>query len=261
MLESRGLDHARGEAEAAAGDGETVVALGGDGLVNALAGALRGAKSALAIVPAGRGNDFARAIGIPRDASAAARLAVDGRERLVDVGEVNGTPFVGIASVGLDSDVNRLAARARLVRGELVYFYAALRGLMAWRHASFDVVLDGRPRRLRGYSVAIANTGVYGGGMKLVPHAELDDGRLDVVMVAKLGKLRFLRTFVNVFEGGHVGHPAVSFDTARAVEVHADRAFVVYADGEPIASLPVTVRVQPGALRVIAPHRDAGQSG
>lgn len=261
MLESRSLDHARAEAQAAAAHGETIVALGGDGLVNALAGALRGCKSALAIVPAGRGNDFARAIGIPRDAGAAALLAVEGHERLVDMGEVNGMPFVGIASVGLDSDVNRLASRARLVRGELVYFYAALRGVLAWRHASFDVVADGRPRHVRGYSVAIANSGVYGGGMKLVPHAGLDDGRLDVVMVTKLGKLRFLRTFAKIFEGGHVGHPAVSFDTAEIVEVHADRAFVVYADGEPIASLPVTVRVLPRALRVIVPGGKAERCG
>jgi diacylglycerol kinase family enzyme len=130
VVESQGLEHARASAEAAVAAGETVVALGGDGLVGCLAKAVRGSAGALAIVPAGRGNDFARAIGVPRDPAAAARLAVEGRERLVDVGEVNDVPFLCIASVGLDSDVNRLASQGRRL-GELAYFYAALRALAA----------------------------------------------------------------------------------------------------------------------------------
>lgn len=253
VVESRDLDHARAEAKAAAAAGETIVAVGGDGLVGCVAGALRGCSSALAVVPAGRGNDFARAIGVPFDTAAAARLALTGDERLIDVGEVDGSPFVCIASVGLDSDVNRLASRARLVRGEIAYFYAALRALVTWRHAAFEVIADGQTHRVSGYSVAVANSGIYGGGMKLVPHAELEDGRLDVIMVAEIGKLRFLRTFLKIFKGGHIGHAAVRFVTAETVEVRADRPFVVWADGEPIGRLPVTIRVGTRELRVIAP--------
>ena len=123
---------------------------------------------------------------------------------------------------------------------------------MAWRHACFEIVTDGATQRVRGYSVAVANARAYGGGMMLVPHARLDDGRLDVLTIAAHPKLRFLRTFPRVFNGGHVGDPALRFTTATTVEVSADRPLVVYADGEPIATLPVTVRVRPGALRVIA---------
>ena len=262
VVESQSLEHAHALAEAAAAEDRTVVAVGGDGLVGRVAGALGGSSSALAVVPAGRGNDFARALGIPSDAGVAARLAVEGRERIVDMGEANGAAFLCIASVGLDSDVNRLASSTRLLRGDLVYLYAALRALVTWRHAGFEVVADSRAHRVRGYSVAVANAGFYGGGMRLVPHAALADGRLDVVLVAKAGKLRFLRTFLKIFEGGHVGHPAISFLSAETVEVSADRPFVVYADGEPVGPLPLTIRVRPRALRVIAPLlTDAARAG
>ena len=251
--ESKGLDHARGAAEAAIAARETVVAVGGDGLVACLASVLCGSPGALAVVPAGRGNDFARAIGVPSEPAAAARVAVEGRERLIDVGEVDGKPFLCIASVGFDSDVNRLAAGARLARGRLAYVYAALRALAGWKHATFEVRVDGRAQTFAGYSVAVANTGVYGGGMKLAPHARLEDGLLDVVTVATAGKLDFLMTFSKVFRGRHVAHPAIGFQTAETVALDAERPFDVYADGEPIGRLPVTVRVRPRALRVIAP--------
>ena len=251
-VETSGLDHARQAAAEAARRGETVVAVGGDGLVGALAGALRHTDAGLALVPSGRGNDFARVLGVPHDPAAAAAVAVEGRERLLDVGEVDGAPFVGIASVGVDAEANRIANASR-VPGKLVYPYAAVRALAGWRAASFDVSIDGREHRLTGYSVAVANSGTYGGGMLLVPHAELDDGRLDVLMIAAQPKLRLLLRFPRVFRGRHVGDPKVSFHSAEVVELRADRALTVYADGDPIGELPATVRVAPRCLRVVAP--------
>lgn len=254
VIRTEGLLHASEEAEQAAAGGETVLAVGGDGLVGAAAGGVSAGDGTLAVVPAGRGNDFARVLGVPREAGDATRLAVSGQARSVDLGDVDGRPFVGIASVGVDSDANRIAAEARLVRGELVYPYAALRALAAWKHASFELVVDGQRLRCRGYSVAVANSCAYGGGMILVPHARLDDGRLDVLTIEAHPKLRFLRTFPKVFRGNHVRDPSVRFLSARTVELRADRPFAVYADGEPIGRLPVTVRVRPAALRVIAPR-------
>ena len=253
VVASQSLEHAATEAGAAAAAGETVVALGGDGLVGSVAGALRGSDTALAIVPAGRGNDFARVLGIPREPRAAARLAVQGSERLVDVGDVDGAAFVGIASVGIDSEVGRLANDSPPIGGKLVYVYATVRALAGWRHASFEVVADGAHDRVHGFSVAVANSGVFGGGMILVPHARLDDGRLDVLTIGAASRLDYLRTCAKVFSGGHVGHPALRFLTAETVELRADREFTVYADGDPIGALPVTIRVQRQALRVIAP--------
>jgi YegS/Rv2252/BmrU family lipid kinase len=260
VLDTRSLEHAREEAAAAARAGETVVAHGGDGLVGCLAGALRDSSGALAIFPGGRGNDFARVLRIPSDPREAARLAVEGGERLLDVGDVDGKPFVGIASLGFDSDANRIANETKIVRGNLVYLYAALRALAGWKHANFEVDVDGEIHRIRGFSVAVANSKAYGGGMFLVPHAKLDDGRLDVLMVSEHSKWKALRDMPKVFKGSHVANPSAHFTAGEVVHVAADRPFTVYADGDPIGELPVTVRVKRRCLRVIAPERESARA-
>jgi YegS/Rv2252/BmrU family lipid kinase len=254
VVDTRGVDATREAAAVAATEGETVMAIGGDGLVGCLAGALRNTDSALAIVPGGRGNDFARVLKIPADTVGAVRNAVEGDEQVLDVGDVDGKPFVGIASLGFDSDANRIANEARLVRGNLVYLYAALRALAAWKHARFRVIVDGETHELTGYSVAVANSKAYGGGMYLAPHAKLDDGLLDVLMVSEASKLKFLLDLPKVFKGAHVDEERARFVKGRVVEVSADRPFTVYADGDPIGELPVTVRVTPRCLRVIVPR-------
>src|SRR3954449_3371649 len=182
MATPAGRDAARQVAREAAQRGETVAAVGGDGTIGLIAGALRGTPGRLAVIPPGRGNDFARVMKIPNDAAEAARVALDGHEKLVDVGDVDGETFVCIASLGFDSDANRIANEAKLVKGNLVYLYAALRALAAWKHANFRVVVDGTANDVRGWSVAIANSKAYGGGMYVAPKAELDDGEFDVVM-------------------------------------------------------------------------------
>ena len=257
VVDTRSVDHASDEARAAAENGETVVAVGGDGLVGSLAGALRGRAGELAIVPSGRGNDFARVLRIPTEPREAARVAVDGRERIVDIGLANGRPFVGIASLGFDSDANRIANEARLVRGNLVYLYAAVRALVGWKHARFRVTVDGAEHETVGYTVAVGNSKAYGGGMFLFPHAKLDDGLLDVLTVSEHGKLRALATFPQVFKGKHVDSPYGRFDRGQVVRVVADRPFTVYADGDPIAELPLEVTVDKGSLRVIVPTEAA----
>ena len=254
VVETRSLEHARDEAAGAAAGGEVVMTLGGDGLVGRVAGVLRGPHGALAVVPGGRGNDFARVLGIPFEARAAARVAVEGEERLLDVAEVNGVPFLGIASLGFDSDANRIANETRLVRGNLVYVYAALRALAAWRHACFEVTVDGRRHEVTGFSVAVANSKAYGGGMFLVPHAELDDGRLDVLMVEAYSKLKSLRDLPKLFKGTHVDESAFRFTVGETVEVHSDRPFRVYADGDAIADTPARMTVAKRVLRVIVPR-------
>lgn len=238
--------------EMAAGAPETVVAVGGDGHVGSLAGVLRETETPLAIVPAGRGNDLARVLGIPTDPAAAARLALDGGARPFDIGEVDGVPFLGIASVGFDSDANRIANESRL-RGNAVYLYAALRALASWRPARFEVTVDGEPYAFSGYTVAVANSKAYGGGMMLVPHAVLDDGRLDVLMVHEHSRLRWLTMVPRVFRGAHVDDPRAEFTAGKVVEVSADRRFTVYADGDPIGELPVTVRMGERRVLIVVP--------
>jgi YegS/Rv2252/BmrU family lipid kinase len=253
VCRTEGLEHACRLARACLDGGEVAVTLGGDGLVGCVAGELQG-RGVLGVLPGGRGNDFARVLGIPDDVAAACQVIAAGVERTIDVGDVDGRPFIGIASVGFDSDANRIANESKLIRGNLVYAYAALRALVSWRPARFELELDDRERvSFSGYSVAAANSKAYGGGMFIAPNAELDDGLLDVVMSGTGSKRRFLLAMPSVFDGTHVESASVKVVRARKVRVSADRPFAMYADGEPIADLPATVTVRHAALRVLAP--------
>jgi YegS/Rv2252/BmrU family lipid kinase len=250
---TRSIDHAYAEACTAATNGETVIALGGDGLLRPLAGALKHSNGSLAIVPCGRGNDFARVLGIPTEPAEAARVAVEGAARLLDVASVDGTPFMGIASFGFDSDANRIANEARIVKGDAVYLYAALRALAAWKHATFTVKVDGEAHQIRGYAVAVGNSKAYGGGMFVFPHAELDDGMLDVMLTKEMSKPRALIELPKLFKGTHGDSDHVEFLRGEEIEVSADRPFVIYADGDPIGATPAIIRVERRCLRVVVP--------
>lgn len=252
-VETRSLEHAQEAAREAAAAGATVAALGGDGMVRPVAAGVSDSDGRLAIIPAGRGNDFARVLGVPDDAAAAARVAVQGTERLLDMGEVDGVPFIGIASLGFDSDANRIANEAKLVRGNLVYMYAAFRALMGWKHAGFTVTIDGERHAFRGWTVGVANSKAYGGGMYAAPDAELDDGKLDVVTCSEGSKLFFLKVMARIFKGTHVELPQISTYRGEEVTVESDRPFDIYADGDPIGRTPATIRVRPHCLRVMVP--------
>lgn len=251
---TRSLEHAGELARAAASAGQIAAGFGGDGLIGAVAGALAGTGGVLGVLPGGRGNDFARTLGIPLTAVEACDVLVRGQPHPVDLGRVGERTFLGIASCGFDSEANRIANAARLVRGNLVYTYGALRALAGWRPARFEIEPEGgEPRTFTGYSVAAANAKAYGGGMLLAPDASVSDGLLDIVTIAQIPKLRFLRLLPTVFEGGHTRQPNVQIVRARRVRISADRPFTLYADGDPLAELPVTVEVLPAAIQVLAP--------
>ena len=254
VARTRSLSHARELALSAVDAGEVVVTLSGDGLIGAVAGALRGHEEAImGVLPGGRGNDFARAAGIPADPVEACAVIADGEPRAVDVGEVGGRVFVGIASLGFDSEANRIANQAPSRLGPLVYAYGALRALATWRPATFDVAVDRERRTFTGWTVAAANSRAYGGGMLLAPDARLDDGELDVVLVAPDSRRQFVRCLPLVFKGTHVDLPSVTVLRGREVRISADRPFAVYADGDPIGELPVTIRAIPGAVKILLP--------
>jgi YegS/Rv2252/BmrU family lipid kinase len=253
VVRTQSLEHGIEEARRGAGDGEIPVVMSGDGLVGQVGGALAETETPLGIIPGGRGNDLARVLGIPSDPAGSVRVLAEGEVRSIDVGEVNGRRFLCIASCGFDSDANRIANEAKVVRGNLVYAYAALRALAAWKPATFTLDLDGEAVEIVGFSVVVANSKAYGGGMFIAPDADLADGKFDVVLSGSTSKLRFLANLPKVFKGTHVENDDVRVLRATEVQVSADRDFAVYADGEHLSDLPATLRVLGGALRVIAP--------
>jgi YegS/Rv2252/BmrU family lipid kinase len=253
VQKTRDLEHGVEQALRAVEAGEVPVVMGGDGLVGAIGGALAGAETPLGIVPGGRGNDLARVLGIPDDPEGAVGVIAAGHARLIDVGEANGKRFLGIASTGFDSEANRIANETRLPLGNLVYAYGALRALLSWKPVRFTIRVDEERLRFTGYTVAAANNRAYGGGMFVAPEAELDDGELDIVTLAEVGKLRFLGNLPKVFKGTHVDEDEVRVFRASHLELSASRPLAVYADGEHLTDLPASLRVLPRALSVLAP--------
>jgi YegS/Rv2252/BmrU family lipid kinase len=232
---------------------EVPVVVSGDGLIGAVGGAMAGADTPLGIVSGGRGNDLARVLGIPDDPAGAVAVLAAGESRRIDVGETNGRRFLGVASIGFDSEANELANGTNFIRGNLVYAYAALRTLITWRPARFTLRVAEDRMRFTGYSVSVANSRAFGGGMYIAPEAELDDGEFDIVAVGEVGKLRFVGNLPKVFKGTHVEEDEVRVFRAPEVEVRASRPFPVYADGEHLTDLPAALRVLPRALSVLVP--------
>ncbi len=252
---TKSLEHARELAVEAVGNGEVAVAFGGDGLIGAVAGAVKHSDGVVGVLPGGRGNDLCRVLGIPRKPVAACSVLASGVVRDFDLGQAGDRTFAGIASCGFDSYANRIANETRVVRGGLVYAYAVVRALPTWKPARFEVTLDGGETcEFTGYSVAAANSMTFGGGMRLAPDASLQDGLLDVVMIEDMPRLRYLRLAPTVFVGRHVRRRAVRVVRTRELHISSTRPFTLYADGDPIAELPVTVRVLPGAVRMIVPE-------
>jgi YegS/Rv2252/BmrU family lipid kinase len=250
---TRSLAHGAELALRAAEAGEVPVVVSGDGLLGAVGGAMAGSETPLGLIPGGRGNDMARALGVPTEPEAAVEVVLAGHSRRIDVGEANGKRFLGIASVGFDSECNRLANETHWLRGKSVYAYSMPRTLLGWRPARFTLAVGEERKRISGYFVAVANNSVYGGGMYIAPEAQLDDGEFDVVSIGKSGKLRFLWGLRDVLKGTHVDKEEVDVFRAPRLELDASRPFPVYADGDHLTDLPVSLRVLPRCLSILVP--------
>ncbi|MGE5281891.1 MAG: diacylglycerol/lipid kinase family protein [Chloroflexota bacterium] len=250
---TKGLEDGVARALRAVEANEVPVVFSGDGLIGAVGGAMAGSETPLGIVPGGRGNDLARVLGIPDDPVAAVAVLAAGEERRIDVGEVNDKRFLGIVSVGFDSECNRRANEVRWLQGNFAYTYSTVRTLIGWRPARFTIRVDEEFERFSGYFASVANNKAYGGGMFIAPNAELDDGEFDIVTIREHSRLRFLANLPKVFKGTHVDEDEVQVFRAPHLELTASRPFPVYADGEHLTELPAQIRMLPRALSVLVP--------
>jgi YegS/Rv2252/BmrU family lipid kinase len=248
----------RQAAEAVSAGAGAVVAVGGDGTVHAAVQAVAGTTAALAVVPAGTGNDLVRALGIPADAGAAARAAAEdlaaGTFRTIDAGRTGDRWWATVLCCGFDSAVSDRANRLRWPKGRRRYDVAVLAELARLRPIELTMVLDGEAQTLPVTMVAVGNTPWYGGGMKVCPAADPGDGLFDVTVVGATGRLELMRTKPRLMAGTHVEHPMVSVHRAARVELSAP-GVTTYADGEPVAPLPAVAECVPGALRVVGTAR------
>jgi diacylglycerol kinase (ATP) len=254
---SRGLDHARTLARQAAERGRVVLGVGGDGMAGCVAGALAGTDAVVGIVPAGRGNDFARALQLPTQVTALAELLLHGTPRKIDAIEVESAvhqrmAVLGSVYAGVDAVANRHANASRLLRGAASYYVGGLRAILTWRTAHYRITVDGTVHERSGYTVVAANSGFYGFNRRIAPNAAVDDGLLDVVVIQAAPRPLFFAVMNELKDGRHIHRPQVEVLRGREVRIEADRPLPYGADGEVEATLPVTARVLPGALTVLA---------
>jgi diacylglycerol kinase (ATP) len=248
IRESQAL--AREAVESGAG---ALVVVGGDGMVHLGLQAVAGRDVPFGVIPAGGGNDFARALGIPfKDPVAAADVVIGGHERKVDLGRAGDTWFGCVVAAGFDARVNDRANRMRWPRGRMRYNLAMLAELGVFRPVPYVLELDGERWETSAMLVTIGNAPSYGGGMKVIPDARLDDEMLDVMVVKPISKVRFLRVFPKVYSGTHVHLPYVEVRRARTIRAQAP-GITAYVDGERLAPLPLTFEAMPAAVRVLTP--------
>jgi len=240
-------------------DSDTVlVAVGGDGTASTVGGWAFQQSCVFGVIPAGTGNDFAKNAGVPLDPLKALQTVLGGVERNVDVMDIDGRIGLNIFGFGIDSEVVRYAESRRWLKAIGRLSYAFVVPVVLARHKPFHVrlVIDGEDRRFEGVSlVAIANGPAFGGGMKVAPDAQMDDGRLDVCIVSGLRKLQLLWLFPRIYSGRHVTHPSVHILRGAHVAVfHASDLHHGESDGEQMPlRAQTTVKVVPGGLRTLVP--------
>lgn len=244
---------------------DAVMVTGGDGVVSNALQVLAGTDIPVGIVPAGTGNDHARAFGIPtHDPEAAADLIVDGFTETVDLGRITDSDGVSkwfgtVAATGFDSLVTDRANRMRWPHGRLRYYLAMLAELSQLRLLPFRLVLDGTTEIDADITLAaFGNTQSYGGGMRICPAADYTDGLLDITMVHSASRTKLVRLFPTVMKGTHVDLDEVS--TARARSIHVECPGInVYADGDFACALPAEISAVPEALQILRPSGEQTQ--
>lgn len=253
MTEQEG-DGARQTRMALDAGAEIVVCIGGDGTLSEVVGELAGRDIPLIIVPAGTGNDFARAFGLPKEPMEALRRQLDGRRTRIDLGAVNGRPFLNVSGSGFDVDVLRKAKEYRSVYpGGKAYRKAV--GAVLGHHRAFEAELsvDGGPREhVYATIVEIANGRYIGGGMHVAPGARYDDGLFDVIVVGRVWSWAIPLLLPLFIMGVHVRLPIAKVLRARQATLRR-AGMVVNIDGRLEAMDEARFEIMPGALLVMKP--------
>jgi len=228
-----------------------VIAFGGDGFIHEIIQHVVPRDISLGVIPCGTGNDFARSIGIYR-LSLTQQLDLIGQSdsQAIDLGRVASTWFAAILSTGFDALVNERANLMQWPKGRMRYNIAMIEKILALRAHRYRLRLDGDSVEVEATLVTVANGASYGGGMKVCPDAELNDGLFDVMVLGKVSRIELLKVFPKVYSGRHVGHPAVTFYRCKEIEIIGSGSS--FADGEPISTLPLSVQCVSNALKVWA---------
>jgi len=232
---------------------DTVVAVGGDGTVNEVASALLHTDINLGIIPVGSGNGLARGVHIPLALRRACRLLIDGQVRTIDAGRIEGQPFFIVTGVGLDAIIGKLFDDQKL-RGPLPYFTIGFREFMFYRPEVFIIKFNGKQVAVPALLVTIANQRGWGAGAVIAPHAEPDDGLLDICIIKRVNFLYALFHLPKIFFGKIDKVRKYERYQAKEIQIIRERPGPFHYDGEPRdADTILNVSVDPKALKIIVP--------
>jgi YegS/Rv2252/BmrU family lipid kinase len=216
-----------------------ILLCGGDGTVHEALPAIAETNLPFGLIPCGRGNDFARNIGLSINLRKYCILPIEPTFHKFDLPTINAIPFVSIACIGLDAEVNKLARDGKgYFGGKLGYIVCVLKALKKFRPFEIELTIDGQFWRDRVMMVTIANGPYYGGGMKIAPDAMMDDGVLNICIVKEMSKWELLREFPKVFKGTHIYNPNFVMKTGQKVKIKSDERREIFADGEYVGNLP-----------------------
>ena len=233
---------------------DRVVVCGGDGSINMAVRQFDLSRGTLAIIPLGSGDDFARVNNLPNSAQAACDVVFDGVIREVDLAVANGIRYAGVAGLGFDSEVAAYANRsARFLRGSAVYLYAILRVLPRFTPHRVTLRIDGNLRTEEVMFAVVGNSSRYGGGIRIVPEAKIDDGVLDYCLVHRTSRVQLLKTLPRAYTGSHVRSAFVETGRGHDFSFESERPMEVYADGEHVTQTPVKFGLAEGKLKLVVP--------
>ncbi len=243
-----------------AGADTLVIALGGDGLIGAAAGAAAETGALLLPLAGGRGNDTVRRLGLGLDPVDTAHSILTLTEHRIDLAWVttadgraaSGLAYLGVLASGFDGVANELGNAVRFPLGPLTYLVGGARALFRFRGARFTVSVDGAETSQKGWFMAVANHGQYGGGITISPDSRINDGHLEVVSLWGGTVARVAAVLLTAYRAAHLGMRGVEVQHGRQIRITADQPLGVFVDGERVGQLPATVSVRASALRVLA---------
>jgi YegS/Rv2252/BmrU family lipid kinase len=230
--------------------------MGGDGTVHQALPAIVESNLPFSYLPCGRGNDFARNIGLSMELRSNCSLPSNPSFHKIDLPRINNIPFVSIAYVGFDAEVNKLANDKKgYFGGTLGYIVCVLKALRNFRPFEVEITIDDDTWKERVMMVTVANAPFYGGGMKIAPDANMNDGVFDICIVQEISKLELLQQFPKVFKGTHIFHPRIIMKTGKKVKLVSDEDRDVFADGEYVGTLPAECTIGNQKIQIMSPQR------
>ena len=252
---TQSCDEMRSEIIKASREGvDAILLLGGDGTVHRALPAIEETSLPFGFLPCGRGNDFARNVGLSLNLRKSCSFSSRPSIQQFDLPKINNIPFLSIAYVGFDAEVNKLANEGKgYFGGKLGYTICVLKTLRKFRSFEIEITIDGRSMRERVIMVTIANGPFYGGGMKIAPQAIMNDGVLDICIVKEISRWELLRQFPKVFKGTHISHPRIVMTSGRRISLVSNEPRGIFADGEYVGNLPAECTIGSQTIQIMFP--------